>query len=92
MNNETGGHDNKPQRTPSRTKQIIDVMALAGEKVFYDDCPKDLDDALIESDIWSRVSLAMLQSIEFPAELYRICHEIACMSDEKLEEMFKEQR
>ena len=46
---------------------------------------------LIESDIWRKVSLAMLLPIKFPAELYRIFHEIACMRDEKLEEMFKEQ-
>ena len=89
MNNETGGHDNKPERTPSRIKQIIDAMALAGEQAFYEDTPKDLDDALIESDIWRRVSLAMLQSIKFPGEFYRICHEIACMSDDKLEELGK---
>ena len=89
MNNETGGHDNKLERTPSRIKQIIDVMALAGEKVFYDDSPKDLDDALIESDVWRRVSLAMLRSIKFPAELYRICHEIALMNDNDLEELVK---
>ena len=87
MNNETGNHNNVPKETPCRIIQIIDDMALAGEKEFYDDSPKDLDDALIETYLWRKVALAMLKSVKFPAELYRLCHDIACMNDEKLEDL-----
>ena len=72
-----------------KARLLINSLALTGQSEFYKDSPSDMDDSLIESYIWRKIVLKILISIKFPAELYQICHTLACMSDDKLEELLK---
>ena len=76
-------------RWAEKAKLIVNSMALIGYNKFYEDSPVDMEDGEIEAYIWRKIALNMLKNIKFPAELYQICNAIACMSDDKLEEMLK---
>ena len=76
-------------RWKEKTKLLIDSIALTGQREFYTEPIKDLKESSIEAYIWRRVAISILRSILFPAELYQICHTIACMTDEQLEKIAK---
>ena len=62
-------------------QQILEDMARAGFEYQFDEQWDDLPLKSIDRDLWVRTAKAMLKSVKFPAELYRVCRDLVYKAD-----------